>query len=65
MAFLEVRGLVKRLGGHEVLRGVDLSMEAGKTLVVIGRSGGGKSVLLKHMIGLMKPDAGKHSCRGA
>ena len=57
--FLEVRGLVKRLGSQEVLRGVDLSLATGQTLVIIGRSGGGKSVLLKHLIGLLKPDAGE------
>ena len=58
-AFLEVRGLGKHLGGQEVLRGVDLDDAAGQTLVIIGRSGGGKSVLLKHLIGLLKPDAGE------
>ena len=57
--FLEVRGLVKRLGTQEVLRGVNMTMAAGKTFVIIGRSGGGKSVLLKHLIGLLKPDAGE------
>ncbi len=57
--FLEVRGLFKRLGTQEVLRGVNLTMAAGKTFVIIGRSGGGKSVLLKHLIGLLKPDAGE------
>ncbi len=56
---IAVRGLTKRLGGQEVLRGVDLLVEAGKTLVIIGRSGAGKSVLLKHLVGLMKPDAGE------
>ena len=57
--FLEVRGLIKRIGGQEILRGVDLQIAPGKTLVIIGRSGGGKSVLLKHLIGLLKPDAGQ------
>ncbi len=56
---LEVRGLVKIIGTQEILRGVDLSVAAGETLVVIGRSGGGKSVMLKHLIGLMRPTAGE------
>jgi phospholipid/cholesterol/gamma-HCH transport system ATP-binding protein len=58
-AMIEVRGLTKRLGEQEILRGVDLSVAKGETLVIIGRSGAGKSVLLKHLIGLMAPDAGK------
>ena len=56
--FISIRKLNKRLGGQEVLRGVDLDVRSGETLVVIGRSGGGKSVLLKHIIGLMKPSSG-------
>ena len=56
---LEVRGLRKSLGDHEVLRGVDLRLAGGRTMVIIGRSGGGKSVLLKHLIGLLHPDAGE------
>src|SRR5438094_5657941 len=42
-----------------MLRGVDLEVVRGETLAIIGRSGGGKSVLLKHLIGLMQPDAGE------
>ncbi|HEY2138584.1 MAG TPA: ABC transporter ATP-binding protein [Chthoniobacterales bacterium] len=56
---IEVRGLVKSIGEQEILRGIDLSVAKGETLVIIGRSGGGKSVLLKHLIGLMQPDAGE------
>ena len=56
---IEVRGLVKQIGSQEILRGVDLTVAKGETLVIIGRSGGGKSVLLKHLIGLMQPDAGE------
>jgi len=56
---IEVRGLAKRLGRQEILRGVDLTVGKGETLVIIGRSGGGKSVLLKNLIGLMQPDAGE------
>src|SRR6476619_3040379 len=56
---IAVRRLEKRIGRQEILRGVDLSVGKGETLVIIGRSGGGKSVLLKHLIGLMRPDAGE------
>ncbi len=56
--FLQVRGLTKAIGAQEILRGVDLEVPAGGTLAIIGRSGGGKSVLLKHLIGLMRPDTG-------
>ena len=56
---IAVRGLEKRIGAQEILRGVDLSLATGDTLVIIGRSGGGKSVLLKNLIGLMQPDAGE------
>jgi phospholipid/cholesterol/gamma-HCH transport system ATP-binding protein len=56
---LEVRSLVKRIGTQEILRGVDLDVGRGETLAIIGRSGGGKSVLLKHLVGLMQPDAGE------
>ena len=58
-AMISVRGLAKTIGTQEILRGVDLSVGKGETLVIIGRSGGGKSVLLKHLIGLMQPDAGE------
>jgi phospholipid/cholesterol/gamma-HCH transport system ATP-binding protein len=56
---IEVRSLVKNIGAQEILRGVDLEVSHGETLAIIGRSGGGKSVLLKHLIGLMRPDAGE------
>lgn len=56
---IEVRGLVKSIGPQEILRGIDLAVAKGETLVIIGRSGGGKSVLLKNLIGLMQPDAGE------
>jgi phospholipid/cholesterol/gamma-HCH transport system ATP-binding protein len=58
-AMIAVRGLTKRIGRQEILRGIDLTVAKGGTLVIIGRSGGGKSVLLKHLIGLMQPDAGE------
>src|SRR3982750_2366139 len=56
---IAVRSLVKQIGDQEILRGIDLSVGRGETLVIIGRSGGGKSVLLKHLIGLMQPDSGE------
>jgi phospholipid/cholesterol/gamma-HCH transport system ATP-binding protein len=56
---IEVRGLMKKIGEQEILRGVDFRVEKGETLVIIGRSGGGKSVLLKHLVGLMQPDSGE------
>jgi phospholipid/cholesterol/gamma-HCH transport system ATP-binding protein len=58
-AMVTVRGLVKRVGAQEILRGVDLDVGHGETLAIIGRSGGGKSVLLKHLVGLMRPNAGE------
>jgi phospholipid/cholesterol/gamma-HCH transport system ATP-binding protein len=56
---IAVRGLKKRLGMQEILRGVDITVGTGETLVIIGRSGGGKTVLLKNLIGLMRPDEGE------
>jgi phospholipid/cholesterol/gamma-HCH transport system ATP-binding protein len=57
-AMISVRDLEKRLGEQKILCGVDLEVGRGETLAIIGRSGVGKSVLLKNIIGLMKPDAG-------
>src|SRR5207249_8688515 len=56
---IAVRSLAKKIGQQEILRGVDLEVRTGETLVLIGRSGGGKSVLLKNIIGLMEPDSGE------
>jgi phospholipid/cholesterol/gamma-HCH transport system ATP-binding protein len=56
---IEVRKLTKSFGGRAVLHEVDLTMEEGRTLVILGRSGCGKSVVLKHLIGLLKPDSGE------
>jgi phospholipid/cholesterol/gamma-HCH transport system ATP-binding protein len=56
---IEVRQLRKRFGDQQVLDGVDLTIERGESLVIIGRSGGGKSVLLKHLVGLTHPDSGQ------
>lgn len=55
---IRISGLKKMLGTKQVLNGVDLEIPQGRTVVVMGRSGTGKSVLLKHIIGLMQPDAG-------
>jgi phospholipid/cholesterol/gamma-HCH transport system ATP-binding protein len=56
---IELIDIHKRFGDHEVLRGVNLKIEEGQTLALIGGSGIGKSVLLKHIIGLLKPDKGR------
>jgi phospholipid/cholesterol/gamma-HCH transport system ATP-binding protein len=55
---IEVRALHKRFGPQHVLRGVDLQIEQGEAVVIIGRSGCGKSILLKHLIGLISPQQG-------
>jgi phospholipid/cholesterol/gamma-HCH transport system ATP-binding protein len=55
---IEIKDIHKNFGENEVLRGVDLTIQKGETMVIIGRSGCGKSVLLKHIIGLLKPDRG-------
>jgi phospholipid/cholesterol/gamma-HCH transport system ATP-binding protein len=55
---IEVRDLSKAFGSHPVLEGVNFRIERGESVVIIGRSGSGKSVLLKHLIGLLQPDAG-------
>ena len=55
---IEIINLHKTFGGNRVLRGVDLRIEEGESLAIIGRSGSGKSVLLKHIVGLLYPDEG-------
>ena len=55
---IEFHAVWKRLGRKEVLRGIDLDVSRGECLVIIGRSGTGKSVLLKHVVRLMEPDQG-------
>lgn len=55
---IEVRDLKKSFGPQPILDGVTFRIEEGESLVIIGRSGGGKSVLLKHIIGLLQPDSG-------
>jgi phospholipid/cholesterol/gamma-HCH transport system ATP-binding protein len=59
MSLIELRNLSKRFGPLHVLRKVSLSIEPGKCIVIIGASGSGKSVLLKHIVGLLKPDKGE------
>jgi phospholipid/cholesterol/gamma-HCH transport system ATP-binding protein len=56
---IEVRQLKKSFGSHRVLDGVDLRIETGEAVTIMGASGGGKSVLLKHIIGLIRPDEGQ------
>ena len=57
-AFIRFAGLHKAFGEKQVLRGVELAIPRGQTVVVLGGSGSGKSVLLRHAIGLHRPDAG-------
>ncbi|PYM97921.1 MAG: ABC transporter ATP-binding protein [Candidatus Rokuibacteriota bacterium] len=56
---IKVEGLRKSFGRQAVLRDLDLEVATGSITVIIGRSGGGKSVFLKHLIGLVRPDAGR------
>jgi phospholipid/cholesterol/gamma-HCH transport system ATP-binding protein len=56
---LQVRGLRKSFGGQEVIKGIDFEVKPGEIFVIMGPSGSGKSVLLKHLIGLETPDAGE------
>ncbi len=64
MPAIELAGLAKAFDGNQVLRGVDLSVRPGESLTIIGGSGTGKSVLLRLIIGLMKPDAGQIRLEG-
>ena len=63
-AAIRLRGVHKRFGKLTVLNGVDLTIYAGQTTVILGPSGTGKSVMLKHIVGLLQPDAGTVSLRG-
>jgi phospholipid/cholesterol/gamma-HCH transport system ATP-binding protein len=62
--FIRITGLKKSFGEQKTLQGVDLDIYHGETLVLIGPSGEGKSVLLKHIIGLLNPDDGKVELEG-
>ncbi len=55
---ISIENLVRSFESKEVLSGVNLEIKRGESIVIIGRSGCGKSVLLKHIIGLFKPDSG-------
>jgi phospholipid/cholesterol/gamma-HCH transport system ATP-binding protein len=61
---IEIKSIFKSFGDNQVLKGIDLTINKGETAVIIGRSGCGKSVLLKLIMGLMKPDAGIISVNG-
>tara|TARA_R110002049_G_scaffold131675_2_gene290497 strand:+ start:594 stop:1358 length:765 start_codon:yes stop_codon:yes gene_type:complete len=62
--FIRLTGVKKSFGSQHVLRGIDLTIRRGETLVLIGPSGEGKSVLLKHIIGLLAPDEGSVTFEG-
>lgn len=59
MPLIQTRNLTKRFGKHTVLDSLSLSIERGESLVIIGQSGTGKSVFLRHLIGLLEPDEGE------
>ena len=66
MAMIELIDVSKNLGGRQILDHMSLSVEEGETKVIIGRSGVGKSVTLKHIVRLLEPDGGqigRASCR--
>ena len=58
-AIIRIKGLYKRFGQKEVLKGLDLNIIEGKTTVILGLSGGGKSTILKHIVRLLVPDRGE------
>ncbi len=58
MNMIEIKDVYKNFGGHRVLNGTNLVVNKGETKVIIGRSGCGKSVLLKHIMGILYPDKG-------
>ena len=62
---IEVRDLHKSFSGRPVLRGVDLTVPRGSTRVILGLSGSGKTVLMKHIIGLLRPDSGQVLIEGS
>ena len=59
MGLIEFHDIYKSFGNNHVLRGVDLSVDPGEVFFIIGQSGAGKSVLVKHLIGLIRPDSGR------
>src|SRR3989338_8284867 len=62
---IEIINLCKSFNGHQVLDNLNLTINTGETIVIIGRSGCGKSVLLKHIIGILRPDFGQMIIDGA
>jgi phospholipid/cholesterol/gamma-HCH transport system ATP-binding protein len=62
--FVELQSVHKAFGANQVLRGVDLKIPRGETFTLLGGSGSGKSVMLKHMIGLLRPDRGRVRIEG-
>ena len=58
-SFIQIQGLYKGFQSQPVLRGVDLTIHRGDSIVIIGQSGCGKSVLLKHIVRLLEPDQGR------
>jgi len=61
---IELLGVQKSFGSNHVLRGIDLEIRAGEIFTLLGGSGTGKSVMLKHMVGLLRPDAGRVRIEG-
>ncbi len=55
---IEIKNLHKSFGDKKVLKGINLDIQTGETIIIIGRSGCGKSVLIKHIVGLLEPDEG-------
>jgi lipooligosaccharide transport system ATP-binding protein len=64
VALLEAKGLVKRYGGTEVVRGLDLNIAPGECLGLLGPNGAGKTTTLKMLLGLIEPDGGAIECLG-
>ena len=62
---IEISHLHKSFGNHVILNDLNLTIKEGETKVIIGRSGTGKSVLLKNIIGILRPDAGSIKINGA
>lgn len=59
MGSIKFKGIYKSFGDKHVLRGVDLTVKPGEVMFIIGQSGAGKSVLVKHLVGLLRPDKGR------
>ena len=61
---LEIHDLKKRFGENKVLNGFDMQLKEGENLVIMGKSGSGKSVMIKCLMGLMQPDSGSIDIMG-